>query len=84
MYENLLPVTRRLTLSEVEMREEIEQRGIERIALALLALELFEQSLFVPRPCLQELKQRLSEVQSLGRALHCSWIVGFLVSGETV
>ena len=84
MLDHLLPVTRGLAFSEIEMRQQIEQRGVERISLTLLALELFEQGFFVPRPRLQEFEQRLAEIESFGRALHCSWIVGSRVRGETV
>ena len=58
------------TLGEVEVGEQVEQRRVERVALALLALELLEESLLVSRARLQELEQRLPEVERLGGAFH--------------
>jgi hypothetical protein len=58
-----LPVARGLALGEVEVREQVEQRRVERVAVALLALELLEQGFLAARPRFEELEQRLSEIE---------------------
>jgi hypothetical protein len=42
--DHLLPGAGGLPLGEVEVRQQVEQRRVERIALTLLALELLEQA----------------------------------------